>query len=414
MQPNLKKILYIHPVSGSGGALQALLYLVKELDKFKYYPIILCPGFGKSYEVFKNNGIDVEIEKGIKMFCHATAGWHSIKMMHRIIIDSFNLFYSALSIYKIIKKENPDLVHLSSSVLLGAALGARLARVPIVWHVREYIHSGYFGVRKSIITTLINKLSDVIIVISKTDANRFKPSTKIHVIYDSVDFEKFNRHIDGSKFKKEFNIKEKDKTIGMFGGVSRIKGTLEFVKAAEIILRNNKHFKFFIFGNPISINQNPIKTFIKKIIFSRDNYSDKVFSLINQNNNYIQFVGDRRDIPQIMAGLDLIVFPSTASHSALPVIEAGAMAKPVVASNFGETAEEVVHQKTGILVEPGNPVALSKAIIEILNDSELASKMGEAGYLRAKQLFDINKNIKMVEKFYERILNKQKNENNSN
>ena len=404
-----KKILYIHPISGAGGALEALLRLVKELDRSKHYPKVLCPGLGISYESFKNHGIDVEVENGIKNFSHATAGWYPIERLHSLIMNFFRLIYSAAVIYKVVKREKPALVHLSSSVLLGPGIGAKAANVPVVWHIREYLHDGYFGIRKWIITNLIDKLSDAIIAITETDAKRLKPSNRIKVVYDSVDFNKFNRHIDGDKFKKEFNIKGQDKCIGMFGGISRIKGTLEFVGAAREILQKGKNFKFFIFGTTANLSPDTLKARIKKKIKKitlQENYNAKIKKAITGNlNGRIKFIGNRQDIPQIMAGLDLIVFPSIMPHSALPIIEAGAMAKPTVASNWGETAEQVVNGVTGFLVVPEDLKALSQAIIEILSNPELARSMGDEGYKRARELFDIKRNVKKVVKIYNDLLN---------
>ena len=402
------KILFIHPVSGAGGALEALLSLVNELDRSKYYPKVLCPGLGTSYERFKAKAIDVVIENGIKNFNHSTAGWYSIKNAHGFITNFIRMSYSAAVVYKVIKKENPDIVHLSSSVLLGPAIGAKAANVPVVWHIREYLHDGYFGIRKWIIKILIYKLSDAIISITDTDASRLKPSTKINVIYDSVDFNHFNRNIGGEKFKSEFKIRGQDRLIGMFGGISRIKGTFEFIEAAKKIIKKEKDYRFFIFGDDINSSEDTFKAKVKKKLqrlISHQNYSGKVRKVIDDDlSGRIKFVGNRQDIPQIMAGLDLVVFPSTVPHSALPVIEAGAMAKPAVASNWGEIAEEVVNGITGVLVPPGDPDALSREIVRILSNPKLANKMGEEGYQRTIRLYDIKNSVKKVTKIYDKVL----------
>lgn len=405
MLPNPKKILYIHPVSGQGGALQALLCLINNLDKSQYYPKVLCPEHGDSYETFKKNEIDVEIERGIKIFGHATAGWYPLTRVHKFIKAFFGIFYSAWAMRKRINKEKPDIVHLSSSVLLGSAIGAKTAKVPIVWHIREYLHDGYFGIRKRLITAFIERLSDVIIVISKTDANRLRPSNKIHVIYDSVDFSKFNRYLDSNKFKKEFKMAENQPSVGMFGGISKIKGTLEFIQAAKLILKEKTNMKFFIFGASRRSNNSKIINLIKRILFI-ENYYNKIKKELDNDKLFKQiiFQENRKDVPSIMASLDIIVFPSTASHSALPTIEAGAMAKPVIASNWGEIEEEVIHNETGILVEPANPIILSQAIESLLNNSELAKELGEQGYIRARQNFDIKLNVKEILHIYDKIL----------
>jgi glycosyltransferase involved in cell wall biosynthesis len=411
------KIIYIHPVSGTGGALEALLRLVTELDTSKYYPKVICPELGPSYTTFKIHGIDVDVERGIKTFNHFSAGWYPIKKFYKFITSVFNIFYSAATLYKVIKREKPDIIHLSSSVLLGSAIGAKVANVPVVWHIREYIHDGYFGVRKWVLTRLIDKLSDAIISITDTDARRLKPSNKINVVYDSVNFKFFDRNISKEKFKSEFKINGQDRVIGMFGGISRIKGTIEFAKAAKEILKKQKDFKFLIFGPAEDSSLHTLRTKVKKIIkqmIFHQEYSDKVRKAVGDGfSGRIKLVGNRQDIPEIMAGLDLVVFPSTVPHSALPVIEAGAMAKPVVASNWGETAEEMVNGITGILVPAGNPDALSRGIVKILSNPDLAKNMGEEGYKRARELFDIKKNTNKVTEIYDKVFAQSYNENSS-
>ncbi len=307
-ESSIKKVFYVHPVSGTGGALEALLRLVTELDTSKHYPKVICPELGASYHTFKIHGIDVDVESGIKSFSHFSAGWYSIKNAYKFITNIFNIFYSAAVVYKVIKIEKPDLVHLSSSVLLGPGIGAKAANAPVVWHIREYLHDGYFGVRKWIITRLIDKLSNAIICITDTDASRLKPSKKINVVYDSVNFNFFDRNISSEKFKSEFKIKGQDKVIGMFGGISRIKGTIEFTEAAKEILEKHKNFKFLIFG-PVADSstctfRTTVKNFLKQMI-SYQEYSDKVKKTIGDGfGGRIKLVGNRQDIPEIMAGLD--------------------------------------------------------------------------------------------------------------
>jgi len=408
LRSTAKKILYIHHVSGGGGALESLLRVIIELDKTKYYAKVLCPDIGASYEMFKNNNIDADIERGIKSFNHSTGGWYSLKNGFRIIIGFFNMFNSAFILYKVFKREKPDIVHLSSSNLIGPAIATKLAGIPLVWHVREYIHNGYLGIRKKIISELIDRLSDIVISITYSDASRLKLSKKLCVIYDSLDFNRFNRNLDGHKFKAEFNIKNQNKVVGMFGGISRIKGTLEFIKAAKQILKSETNVKFFIVGtNNYSDNgiKTRIKKILKKILFREEAYDERVTKEMSEDTKEkIFFIGYRKDVPQIMAGLDLIVFPATVPHSAMPIMEAGAMAKPVIASKCPHMIEEVIDGITGVLVEPGNIEDLANAIISLLSDLKLTKYMGEEGYIQSRKLFDITDTTNKVQEVYDEIL----------
>ena len=403
------KICYIHHSSAIGGGSLALLRVIEALDRRRFYPKVIFPNKGDVINLFESKGIKVIINPQIRTFSHTTV-WYSIENIDSMIMNFFRIFTSAFATYRIIKKERPDIVHLNTSGLLGSALGARLANVPVVWHVREPLNDGYFGIRKKLIAHYIHFFSDIIISICKSDAKRLIASKKLRIIYDFVDFKEFNRNIRGDAFRKEFKIGPKDKSVGMFGGITSVKGTMIFVKAAEIVYDKNRNVKFFIFGpKDIKKSGKSLKAkykAIKKLIFRKEDYISKVMSYVSNSNakNNIYFCGNRTDIPEMMAGLDFIVFPSTVPHSALPLMEAGAMAKPVVASNLGGQDELVVDGITGILVPPNDPEALAVAIIQILEDEGLVKRFGENGYRRAKELFNADKNGLETVRIYDEVL----------
>jgi len=68
-------------------------------------------------------------------------------------------------------------------------------------------------------------------------------------------------------------------------------------------------------------------------------------------------------------------------------VEAMAVGKPVIASAHGGLLDIVIHQTTGILVEPGNTSMLNHAMIDLLDDADLRRQLGAEGYSRAKQRF---------------------------
>ncbi|MDH4258411.1 MAG: glycosyltransferase, partial [Candidatus Aminicenantes bacterium] len=116
--------------------------------------------------------------------------------------------------------------------------------------------------------------------------------------------------------------------------------------------------------------------------------------------------GYREDIPQIMSCLDIAVLPSTSHLEGLSrvIIEAMASGKPVIATDAGGNPEAVEDGKTGILVPPGEPDRLARAILELARDANKRKRMGEAGRKRAEQLFSIEMNVTRIEKIYEEIL----------
>lgn len=94
---------------------------------------------------------------------------------------------------------------------------------------------------------------------------------------------------------------------------------------------------------------------------------------------FIQFLGERKDIPHLLAASDLVVVPSLAEGQSLIVLEGMASHLPVIASDVGGMREMIQDGKTGLLVPPANPTALAQAIGLVLADKNLAKRLGDDG-----------------------------------
>jgi glycosyltransferase involved in cell wall biosynthesis len=118
----------------------------------------------------------------------------------------------------------------------------------------------------------------------------------------------------------------------------------------------------------------------------------------------IIFTGDRRDIAELLAVLDVFVLPSLWEGFSTSILEAMAMKKPVVASPVGGVPELVVHQVSGLLIPPEDPDALADAVIWLLSNPDIASKMGQRGYERVQQYFSIKSVVTKTEAVYDQLL----------
>ena len=114
----------------------------------------------------------------------------------------------------------------------------------------------------------------------------------------------------------------------------------------------------------------------------------------------VELLGVREDVAELMAAADAVALTSEAEALPMSVLEAMAAARPVIATDIGGTAEAVVQGETGLLVRPGDADAAAGALLELASDRERARRMGEAGRVRQRELFD---GESMVER-YERTL----------
>jgi L-malate glycosyltransferase len=88
------------------------------------------------------------------------------------------------------------------------------------------------------------------------------------------------------------------------------------------------------------------------------------------------FLGDRRDIPAVLAALDILVVPSSSESLSNVILEAMAAGVPVVATEVGGTPEVVFEGETGLLVPPGSDQALAEAMERFLTQPSLRSHCG--------------------------------------
>ena len=93
------------------------------------------------------------------------------------------------------------------------------------------------------------------------------------------------------------------------------------------------------------------------------------------------------DIAALMRGCELLVLPSREEPFGIVLIEAMACKTPIVASEIGGIPEIIEHERTGILVEPENPYALTEALRTVLANEDLRRRLAENGYRRAMERF---------------------------
>jgi glycosyltransferase involved in cell wall biosynthesis len=115
------------------------------------------------------------------------------------------------------------------------------------------------------------------------------------------------------------------------------------------------------------------------------------------------FLGHRTDIPQLLAAADVFVLPSLFEGSSLAVLEAMAAGKPVISSAIGGT-DEILSGDTGVLVPPGDPRVLAEALARMLADLDLCARLGAAARARAERNFSASLMSARVVRVYEALL----------
>jgi len=314
----------------------------------------------------------------------------TIKIIRRISVMSN--FISLIEIYRFIKKEKFDIVHVHTPIacVLGR-IAAKIAGVPLIIYTAHgfYFHDGMAKWKRKILISfekiMGNFFTDLIFTQSKEDKKTavnegIIAKNKIYYIGNGVDINEFNINNTGINWlakRKEFDIDSKTKIICFIGRVVREKGIIDLIYAFKNVLNELPNTILLIIGDN-SANERDLKT------------KNEVISLIDEFDikEKVVFTGYRNDIRDLLAIVDVFVLPSYREGMPRSVIEAMAMGKAVVATNIRGCREEVINGKTGYLVPIKNPKRLSEAILKILKDEKLAFKMGINGRVRVETEFN--------------------------
>jgi glycosyltransferase involved in cell wall biosynthesis len=118
----------------------------------------------------------------------------------------------------------------------------------------------------------------------------------------------------------------------------------------------------------------------------------------------VSFLGRRDDVPALLAAADAFVLPSRYEGTPLALLEAMAAGKPVVASAIGGVDEIVAPGESGLLVPADDPEALATTLRRVVAEPELRASLGEAARRRAEAEFSVAATARRVTAVYEELL----------
>ncbi|MBV9009036.1 MAG: glycosyltransferase [Verrucomicrobia bacterium] len=201
---------------------------------------------------------------------------------------------------------------------------------------------------------------------------------KIEVVGSAVDLARFRPDVQPAKLREELGIPASSEIIVNVGMIRPDKGQVLLVEAAALVLRERPDAHFVLVGEGTGLRKKGAR--VREAI-ARAGLAERVHML-----------GYRWDIPEIMAGADVVAIASLHTEASPIVLrEALACGRPLVATRVGDVDEVIRDREHGLIVEPGNATDLARGILEMLNDRTLARRCADNGSQLARAEFSFDK-----------------------
>lgn len=383
-RPANRRIGLYHPYPHRmGGSQLVTLLLARELPLCGYVPVIVCPEPGDFTEAASRQGTEVLIcSPGKQWLTYGQGraglrGWLSPTRLIQLVGYWFQLGRD-LGTARI------SLLHCNDlRAVVMASMAARIARIPSLWHLHTAPGK---GTRRWLDAALALSTNHKVFVSQRMLEEWSLPRWVLGA----------HRVIINGLAKTEPAIplsrSQAAPLLLTVGALHPRKGQDTLLRSMAMVRARIPDVKLWMAGRD----------------WDNGDYERSLRALTNELNlgESVDFLGQRNDVAALMATVDVVVIPSRSEPFGMVALEAMAQSKPVVASCAGGLKDIVVHDETGLLVSPDDPAAMADAIIRLLPDRRLATRMGIAGRTRATGEFSSRAMSERFSDLYERMLAK--------
>ncbi|HCT64399.1 MAG TPA: glycosyltransferase family 1 protein [Lachnospiraceae bacterium] len=299
---------------------------------------------------------------------------------------------AVINLRKIIKRENPDIVHTHGN--LSGRVAAKLCGKKVV-----YTRHSVFpvspkisrGIGKFVNKTVNEYLSDDIMAVAQAAKDNLTEGgispNKIKVILNGVEKVKECTAEENAETREKYGIKENDFVVGIMARMEPYKGHKYLVEAAEILKKKHKNIKVLIIGTGVS--EGELKSLVKE----------------KGMEETVVFTGFISDIRRMLGVMDLQANASYGTEAtSLALLEGMSLGIPAVVSNYGGNPGVITHGENGYIFNLKDSADMAKYIEIIMEDNEQYEYMKTRSVQIFNEKFTAEIYARNIEKVYSGVL----------
>jgi glycosyltransferase involved in cell wall biosynthesis len=271
-------------------------------------------------------------------------------------------------------------VYFQDSTYVGVVAG-RLARVPYIVRTRNNLGYGMTASHR-LLGKVSGFLADVLVANSEACrqavmVDEGMPANRIVVLENGVDLNRFPT--------RSFS-QPPSRRIGVVANLRAVKGLDVFIRALAQLSIGHPEATFHIAGD--GEEKDALKGLAEDLGLG----------------GRLVFEGTVTDIPRFLDGLEIAVLPSRSEGMSNALLEYMAAGKPIVATRVGGNAGLIEDGVHGLLVAPERPDELVGGLRRLLDDRDLASRLGRAARCRVEHNYSREAMVRRFEIFYENLV----------
>lgn len=366
--PRRPLLLYITDAEGLGGAEGYLETLLRHADRARYrVALALPPRAATRPLVARAQALGVAVVP--------------LDSVHRDGIDGRSLARAL----RLLRHLRPAVVHAvlngprrCAETLLAAWLlrvPCRLATFQLVTPIPQF--GGLNNAARALNRSLQFRMLHAGVAVSRGNARLLVeqygfPAGNLAIIPNGVDLARFAPQADNGALRAAWHVPRGAALIGVVGRLGSQKGQRVLLQALAAVWARFPEVHVALVGT------GELEAELRALAVHLD------------HGGRIHFAGqiERAHMPQVLAALDVFVLPSLYEGLPFAVVEAMAAAKPIVATKVDGTVEAIHAGVDGLLVAPGDHGALATALVQLLDDRVLCTRLGEAARAAALTRFD--------------------------